>query len=815
MSDPQQNNYDDSSLRYVSVMVNPVVRNTVRGIAKKWNPLSPLSKKIKDFYVSMPRSSHAPTDMELEMFLGAEGFDNSAIGLAVMLKNQFENAINENGVDTFIESFLKKCRRDMVGEISRTFNEERDRIGEGIATSNLINSMSDLKKMTAKRVDVINFTEIDMEKFYAEEIDTPKRLIKSQFNLIKELSDNGAYEKGWLVQVVAPTSSGKQAPLDTQVLAEGGFKRFGDLKVGDKIFSQDGTLTTVTGIFPQGVKPCYRVTTVDGQNTRCGIEHLWRVKRRDHRGWKWDTIELKEILEKGLKCGSEYKWHLPVNKAIQFSEKVLPIHPYVLGILLSEGCLTLSGVVFSNPEDDIMARIQGFLGKDYVVKRNPNEKCRKRIVPMEDHGRNPLVTSLRSMGLCDKLSGEKFIPFDYLHGSIEQRKLLLAGLFDGDGHIPAKSKSLSYSTTSDRLATDVVYLCRSLGYGARIKKTDRTKENKGINYRISILTSEKIFMSEKHNRRWNAVAEKGNRSYSYESVSISSVEQLEDCEMQCIMVDHPSHLYICDDYIVTHNTLWLLNEAIHFADSGLRVFWLALGDMLKRDLLERALCITTQTDRTEVRPKFKELWKDPYVQKVLANIDFVVERSKRLTASDISNITLSHEVGRDPYDVVIVDYDDNMKREQGENGQGGGSMYEDGGNAYAELVNLAQGGEKTSDSTYRLVFVAAQAKPGSWGKEELPLDSVACSSQKAMKANLTISLNRNAVARNVGTMSIVKHRHGKEGSTKYVREEYGVFRGIDKREYENLVNRSVYDNNMASTTESPIVMPVMSVVEEE
>jgi hypothetical protein len=388
-----------------------------------------------------------------------------------MLKNQFESAINENGVDNFIESFLKKCRKDMVGEISRNFNEERDRIGETAATTNLINRMSDLKNMKAKRVDVINFTEIDMEKFIAEEIDAPKRLIKSQFNLIKELSDNGAYEKGWLVQVVAPTSSGK--------------------------------------------------------------------------------------------------------------------------------------------------------------------------------------------------------------------------------------------------------------------------------------------------------------------------------------------------------TLWLLNEAIHFADSGLKVFWLALGDMLKRDLLERTLCITTQTDRTEVRPRFKELWKDPYVQKVLANIDFVVERSKRLTASDISNITLSHEVGRDPYDVVIVDYDDNMKREQGENGQGGGSMYEDGGNAYAELVNLAQGGEETSDPTYRLVFVAAQAKPGSWNKEELPLDSVACSSQKAMKANLTISLNRNAVARNVGTMSIVKHRHGKEGSTKYVREEYGVFRGIDKREYENLVNRSVYDSNMASATESPIVMPVMSAIGED
>jgi replicative DNA helicase len=34
---------------------------------------------------------------------------------------------------------------------------------------------------------------------------------------------------------------------------------------------------------------------------------------------------------------------------------------------------------------------------------------------------------------------------------------------------------------------------------------------------------------------------------------------------QCISVSHPSHLYVCENYVVTHNTSFALNVGEHIA----------------------------------------------------------------------------------------------------------------------------------------------------------------------------------------------------------------------------------------------------------
>lgn len=51
----------------------------------------------------------------------------------------------------------------------------------------------------------------------------------------------------------------------------------GDLKIGDKILGVNSGIQTVTGIFPQGKKKCYKVTFTDGSFTKCCEDHLWNV----------------------------------------------------------------------------------------------------------------------------------------------------------------------------------------------------------------------------------------------------------------------------------------------------------------------------------------------------------------------------------------------------------------------------------------------------------------------------------------------------------------------------------------------------------
>ena len=68
---------------------------------------------------------------------------------------------------------------------------------------------------------------------------------------------------------------GKAQPLDSMVLTPRGFRRMGDIEVGNKVCNPDGTISTIIGVYPQGKKKVYKVVFHDGSFTRCCGEHLW------------------------------------------------------------------------------------------------------------------------------------------------------------------------------------------------------------------------------------------------------------------------------------------------------------------------------------------------------------------------------------------------------------------------------------------------------------------------------------------------------------------------------------------------------------
>ena len=68
---------------------------------------------------------------------------------------------------------------------------------------------------------------------------------------------------------VAPLAymRGRAQPVDAPVLTPNGFRPIGRLRVGDLVVGSDGRPTPVLGVYPQGHKPVYRVTTQDGAST--------------------------------------------------------------------------------------------------------------------------------------------------------------------------------------------------------------------------------------------------------------------------------------------------------------------------------------------------------------------------------------------------------------------------------------------------------------------------------------------------------------------------------------------------------------------
>ncbi|QXJ36720.1 DNA helicase [Eggerthella phage LE2-3] len=392
--------------------------------------------------------------------------------------------------------------------------------------------------------------------------------------------ETGGIKPGELAVLVAPTGKGKAQPLYSKVLTEHGFKPMGEIRVGDKVRTRRGTLARVIGVYPQGKKRAYRVHLADGRHADCCIDHLWttayKTKANGIPCVSERTMTLGEMIARGLMSGKAYRWRVPVNDAVEMSRKELPIDPYVLGVLIGDGCLSQvpgGSLAFSSVEDDVVNSLCERLGEDYAVKKVNADNCSYGISYLPKWNMNPLSSAVVDLGLNVK-SYEKFIPADYLGASAEQRFDLLRGLMDTDGCMMGNGGK-TYSTASKRLADDVVSLCRSLGMCARARMKRRA--GKSDEWVVSVMTAESITSSGKHECRERAHDAVANRKFLHRYVSIVDVEDLGfDTEMQCIMVDDPEHLYLTDDYIVTHNTWFAAKTALEAARQGWNVYFASL-----------------------------------------------------------------------------------------------------------------------------------------------------------------------------------------------------------------------------------------------
>ena len=356
-------------------------------------------------------------------------------------------------------------------------------------------------------------------------------------------------------------AGGKLLSINELVLTPNGWKRNGDLKVGDIISTPFGKPTKVLEVFPHQDKDIYILRTSDGRECQCGLEHLWEVRtrkqvhkyRKHHENRNFSIMTTEELID-GMSRGVRY--YLPIPKAQEFAEKEYVIPPYVLGVLIGDGCLTFEEADtkfnISNPEEDIIEKI-ATLSDTYKIYRNQST-VRKTFFT---HKAREYKAYLRKVGLLD-YSYNRFIPEEYLWGSIEQRRQLLYGLMDTDGCVEEKNH-YSFSTTSERLKDDFVYLCRSLGYIATVGTDKRVgKYTSGIAYDITIQTDDIIFSSKKHLARYEEnrkrIEENGSYSRTNDHVLIESITYKCNEDALCIYVEDKDHLYIAGDFVTTHNT---------------------------------------------------------------------------------------------------------------------------------------------------------------------------------------------------------------------------------------------------------------------
>lgn len=367
------------------------------------------------------------------------------------------------------------------------------------------------------------------------------------------------------VYLYGKAGTGKSQPLYSKLLTPTGWTTMGEVRVGDLVFSDDGKSTKVTGVFDRGIKKVYRVYMQDGSYTDTCDEHLWKIFTDNDKTNKKDgrAIALKDIKVK--RPNGRYDAYIPITKPVQFKAKKHIIDPYVLGVLIGDGCMMAEYASFTSVDKGIIEKVKSLLPDSLCLSVHESDGkttsycIRKKVKNYNTKSKNIVTDELKRLGLMYKKSLDKFIPDEYLYDSIENRVKLLQGLNDTDGY--AGKTSIEFSTSSEKLKNDYVELVQSLGGTCTTKERMpdyRGKDGKmpSLSYRILVKLPNNINpFSLKRKQSKVAV-----RTKYFPYRHIEKVEFLGDMPTKCISVASKTHLYITDDYIVTHNTY--LAEAI-------------------------------------------------------------------------------------------------------------------------------------------------------------------------------------------------------------------------------------------------------------
>lgn len=369
------------------------------------------------------------------------------------------------------------------------------------------------------------------------------------------------------VVVVLATGGGKAQPVDEPVLTPAGWRPIGSIAAGDYLIGSDGKPTRVTGVYPQGIRPIWRVRFSDGAEVHCDPDHLWAVATKSHRfrnlrhgrGRPFRVLTTRQIWEEGLKDGEGWRHYVPMASAPDLESSDLPIDPYLLGVLLGDGGLSLPGQVRVHTQDDLVETLPLPIG----IHARRLTTCgggasNYQIGGSVGKSPNAVLDGIRALGLDGKRSWEKFIPPAYLSGRSADRLALLQGILDADGSIGgAAGTHADYVTVSPDLARGVCELVRSLGGICRQRdKVTRygylgEQRTGRPAYRISIALPANMCPF----RYAPKVAAYRARTKYQPTRKIVAIEAAGEAEAVCVSVEADDQLYVTRDYVLTHNTV--------------------------------------------------------------------------------------------------------------------------------------------------------------------------------------------------------------------------------------------------------------------
>ena len=643
--------------------------------------------------------------------------------------------------------------------------------GKNINLDSVIASLSDAMTVNVTKTTITNLADVsDLDDIKTEALGDSQNpvLIKFFVDALNKALEYGGFIPGTVNVVAAPPGTGKLLANDTPILTKEGWKKHGDLKVGDYVVGLDGEFKKVIHVYPKfEANRCIEFT--NGEKILCHFRHEWMVDVNKHGYNVLETQELeRKTLETGIpnKRGHRYTCLLPNKEYVKGEQKELPIKPYTLGVWLGDG--TNKSPRITTPYTDIQV-IEGVKADGY------------EITSVAVHNTTGVPTyycnfrdGLNKLGMCNyKFKTEKYIPSMYLTASIEQRLDLLSGLLDTDGCLVGNK--YRFTTTSIRLKDTFCELISTFGWRASIRCDEPKTSTSGIVGKLPVYTIQ--FTPDcKIPCRLPRKQNSGVLSKPIKRVAIRKITEIDPVEGNCIAVEGNGMYLAGKSMLPTHNTTLLLNQGLCVAQQGYKVLHIYLGDMTKFDAKTRYISIVSGiVTKKLVKLPTKDLAK--FIQRYnmtgfLSNIDILAYSADELTANQlIEEIKIAQKNKKTHYDFIIVDYDENLAYEDSD-------MYKSGGLVYNKLAFFARYNSS-------VIFVASQPKIEYSSHEILPMECLAESSKKQKIVDLVLTMGRPSKGSGVATLHVAKNRRGNSGTIYRLRTDgdTGKYEHITEDEY--------------------------------
>lgn len=342
-----------------------------------------------------------------------------------------------------------------------------------------------------------------------------------------------------------PPGTGKALANDTPILTSAGWKKHGDLVVGDEVIGMDGKFKKVIAVHPKCMLD-RQFEFTNGEKIVCHARHEWLLYDRARGSMRLEETQEweKRALETGgVGRGHRYILQVPHREAVEGEHKDLHVDPYLLGVWLGDG-------VNKNPTICGAKEDRAIIEKIVQMGAKISWATEHKTTGVMYYGIKGLRQRLQEYGMChSRRRTEKHIPIEYMTAPINERLELLAGLIDTDGTYEKSGKYI-FTTSDTELKETFIQLVSTFGWRCCVIEVAPTMSTSGIqgkktHWRIQFVADREIpcVLERK----------KTKKITKQRKIAVKSISKVEACEGNCITVE--GGMYLAGETMIpTHNT---------------------------------------------------------------------------------------------------------------------------------------------------------------------------------------------------------------------------------------------------------------------